>query len=146
MNFLYKGPLCLPRASSTLLRHPLLIPLIPMLPLRLQELLLLLRPHRLEFRVPLFLLLLIAFQLPLLGLFFLVLFSQFPTFVFAGRFDFADYLGAKVGGGDEGVREAEEVGEDVHSGCVGGGGAGGGEAEGEGEAFAGDGFVESDRG
>lgn len=50
-----------------------------------------------------------------------------------------------MGGGDEGVGEAKEVGKDVHGGCVGGGGGGGGEAEGEGEALAGDGFVESER-
>ena len=126
-----------------LLRHPLISLPHLLLPLLVQKLPLLIRAHALKSGIPQLLLLPIAFEFTLFGLLVLVDASEFADFFFARRFDAAGDFGPEVGGGDEEVRETQELREDGEGRGVGGGVGGIGEFEGEGEAFFGDGVVQS---
>ena len=113
-----------------------------LLPLPLQELALLLRAQPLQLGVALRLFLLISFDLPLLGLFFLGRAPQLARPVLARRAQPLLHLGAEVRRGDELVWKAYEVREERERGLVGGGGVARGEAQGEREALAGVELVE----
>lgn len=126
------------------LHSPLFLP-FPHLgrPLLLQKLLLLLRLHSLEPRLPLRPLVLFHLQPPLLCLLAVVhLLDQFDLLL-TGRANATHDLGAEVRGAGEEVGEAQELGEDGNGGGERRGGGAGGEAGEEGDALFGGGFVES---